>query len=408
MPTYGTNIDGEVARNLATPGSQTAGVIATAKNIPTYATAHAGVFDGAAAYNVKPSNTARLKAGLGRVAAGTGAGEIAFIGDSLMAGSTTGGGTYQVTSMWPLYMRTLNPVLPAASQSDGMIRFVVSAGTGDPRFAVTGTWLQSGPIFNYATVVNSTVTVTTTTTGTACSIWYYDTADNAQFTISVNGAVSGAGFATVTCSGPGGWRRKDLSGFTAANNVTAKFTVAGSIGWMGILAGGIYNPNTLLFHNIAGASSQASGTGQYSWTDLTGGASMPNAAFVAPHNLAVYRSDPDAVFIGLGVNDLTHGQSQATTIAAVTTLVNSYPNSDVILVITTPLNTIYITNAAWESYAGALYSLADSLGLPLFDFRNLSGNYAAAAASGYTIDGTGHFLPFANAMLGRAVAKALF
>lgn len=358
-------------------------------NLPTYAGSRSNIFNGVSCYNFTAANTKRTQASLAQVQAGANTAEWLFIGDSLIEGSSTGG-VYTTTNMWSMFLRQALAIKLGITANDGIVRNLSGPAIGniDPRWAYVGAWTNSRTFTSIAGAGNCTLT--TTNNGTNCYVWYFDAVGH--MTISVNGAVAGAGFLDLTTGGTNLWKRVQLTGFAAANNVKITW-VSGTIFLKGAC---IYNTGQLLIHNLGQGGSTAAGAGNAAWSD-TINAGTPYVVYVAPQDIPVVKAVPDTVFIGLGVNDFQAGTASATVIAAIKVLVNAYPTSDVILVATQGLSTF--SDATWTSFVTALYNLADSLNLPLFDIRNNVGSYTQANAAGYTTDGQGHFVPYANAII---------
>jgi hypothetical protein len=80
-----------------------------------------------------------------------------------------------------------------------------------------------------------------------------------------------------------------------------------------------------------------------------------------------------------------------------------FTGSDIRLIV--PWHYGTISAAVWESYAGLLYQLADTLGCRLVDFRHRLGNYTTMQATKGVLGSDGyHITKGAQAQFGRALA----
>jgi hypothetical protein len=319
-------------------------------------------------YNLKAANTRHLRAGLGKAQAGTALTRHLFIGDSESIGYM-GSGVYDQPHAWPLMYRTrLAAALGLTPAGTGMVRFAnVNAGTGwqDARWTTTGAW-QNGETFGYSTTPGATATFVSDIAGTVVEVAHYA---GGNLTATIDGGAP----ATIDTSSPGLYTVTGL-----ANTVHTVVITEGATA--GYLIGACVRQTTgFLVDNIAQSSSTASLiSGSHSWTD-------PGATSPYP-TLGPMVGTPDCVWLALGVNDLVLGESVAGTVAALTTIAGYFPNSDVIL--TGQYQPTGITLAAWKVYIAALYTLADTLDVPLLDMFDRSGGYDIAYAHGLMGDGT--------------------
>lgn len=118
--------------------------------------------------------------------------------------------------------------------------------------------------------------------------------------------------------------------------------------------------------------------------------------------------DPDCVHIALGANDITALSATDSTItAAITSIRNQYPNSDCILHLPHEVSTTLVSSARYLTYQAALYALADTLDIPLYDWRDRVGSYASGLANGSYGDNQAHITPATEADLGSQLAWIL-
>ena len=219
-----------------------------------------------AAHNWTPDNTRRLRAGLGRAASG-GRCSIVTIGDSIFAGCTNGQSTpaeYARLQAIPISMRDALAAKGVPTAGTGLIRGVENTEI-DYRWTYGGTWTNQHA---YGTgAVGATATLTPDRSGSGVGVWYYG--NGGRFTVAVNGATSGAGFADITAPSDGVWRKAVLlpSGIVAGTAALVITVVSGTL----ITTGSeVFTPNAgLTVHNIAQGGSKAVGTGTSSWSDLS-------------------------------------------------------------------------------------------------------------------------------------------
>lgn len=427
-------------------------------------------------YNWKPTNTQRIRAGLGRAARGLTSHHI-IVSDSSGAGTVNGVSSpfvFDRAHAWPLQMRDELSRHGIPTGGSGIYRLI--DGTSIPSYWTnTGTWSGSNAYVSSSTN-GSTLTLTPDISGTACDVWYYDST-GVVFTVSVGGAVSGPGFTTVTAGTSNTWKKVTLLGVTiTANTTTIKITKTSAS--LSIFSGvNVFTPNGgLIVHNASQGGSKAASTGTVSWSDATqlglvyrdiggkrrtitdgvtasGTATLTSAtaAFTqmdvgkplsmgppAGNDLFPYGTyisavasatsvtmsnnatatataqtinidnDPDCIHISLGGNDKPVSSTPIATITnALTTIRNFWPNSDCILYVEEQQNPSLITNANWEAYAAALYSLADTLDVPLIDIRHRIGNYTTASGNGLYGDNQAHLTPAAYSDWGRNAGMIL-
>jgi lysophospholipase L1-like esterase len=110
------------------------------------------------------------------------------------------------------------------------------------------------------------------------------------------------------------------------------------------------------------------------------------------------------VHCALGINDAVAGDEVSTTIAAITTIRQACSASDFFLYLEP--QPAAVDAAVWSTFGDALYQLADTLDVPLFDLQDRLGGYAVEAANGLTGDAVAHLNRAGYAEWGRAVGLA--
>jgi lysophospholipase L1-like esterase len=460
-------------------------------------------------YNYKSENTRHADQGLTNASRGTGTTGPAdssqagytrelVIGDSVTAGCTGGAAsniTYSRTEAWPYAMRDTMSLWGIPSNGTGIYRCQDGSITNTQFWSTTGTWTGGSNVtFISSTTVGATATCTVDRPGTIVDVFYAD-GFSGTFTISVNGASSGAGFATVTAAGVSrtGKKRLNLTGgaFRPYPGSTIKIAVTTAGTGVGIIGVSVWTPNGgLVIDNVAQGGSKAGGVAdRTSWTettnvgapwnvfggnykggisgqrltsttittttgsasitlgsgildadahtgvpidfvpDVTKGIAFPPGTYIATvnssttatlSNLALTTNsanqtayidrDPSAVHICLGGNDLQNGRTGAQIAGDLTTLVGriraQWPQTDVILHLENELAPANASAAAELDMQQNMYALADTLNVPLYDWRDRAGNYATAMSNGIYADAVAHMTPAMYTNLGCCLAFA--
>lgn len=338
-------------------------------------------------YNVKASNTRKLKAGLGRATANAGISHHVFIGDSETS-YDVGTGADQL-NMWPrVYRATLNSLgIPV-----GGTGAVVAADAGvkpmDPRWTYTGTWSNANQ-YRASSVSGSTATFTSDSAGTIVDLTTYGS--SASFTLTIDGGAP----KTVTPTGGLIAYHYTVTGLSNTVHTVVVTTTSSSPTYL--LACNVSGTSGVVIHNLARFGSLASGSGAGSWTDSSSGVNTnPARVGCLPAGIT-----PDVVWLALGVNDKGASATNTTIAAALTTLRNQFPDSDVILVGQYQPSSQPTTT--WNAFIASLYTLADTLDVPLLDLYDRSGGFAIANSNGLMGDGT-HPSSSAQGDWGRAAA----
>ena len=384
---------------LPSPANAATTALTTAPGMPLYAQSVAvNAFDSTSSvYNWKASNTRRHRSGLALAQSGGATSEIC-IGDSLTAGClNVYTGAFDRAHAWPMIYRDTLASLGIRSNGTGIVR-ILDYNYADPRVTWTGPWTNNT---TDACVSSSgaTATFTTDKAGTAVGVLYARAANSGGFTISVNGATSGAGFRSVA-GGGSGWARAELTGLSLAPG--SRITVTTTSASMVRLAGfEVYTPNGgLSVHNIAQSGSGAVLPAKKGWstvTDLNQNLAMWSGTFGS-----LFLQTPSTVHLALGGNDLLNGSTDAAITAGLTTIRKAFPNSDCFLYLEPRPNSA--TDARWSTWCSAMYALADALDVPLFDIEDRLGGYAIESTLGMNGDTFGHLSRAGYADWGRSVA----
>lgn len=393
----GVDLNGSKATNVAAGTASTDApnfgqvTVKANRDLPSYVPSTvAGQFlQKLSLYNAKAANTRRLRAALGAAgvtgtANSAGLCRIAVLGDSKSDqynGSNTGNGGYDITfTKWPWLLRKrLAAALGTPLGGTGFVK-CYHAGVYDPRWSFTGTWTSdtTGP-YSYTLNVGDTATFSTLVSGesgTVVEILYNDYS-TATWTVSVDGATSGAGYAST------------VNGNT---NIVKKLTLTGLPDTPHTVT--ITNSNAYTF--LYGACVRKTAGVVVDNFALNGGWAAMYASGSAVGGLArFYLPDPDLIIIPIGINDLGdhaggQNKSVATAIADLTALLALYSTSNKLLVLedrTTNAISQSNWNTKWDAWAAALYQLADTLDVPLLDLTDRYGATTDTIHQSLMVDG---------------------
>lgn len=315
-------------------------------------------------YNWKASNTRKLRSSLALARAGVDTSNQLFIGDS-ETDNYTGTANDQL-HMWPLRYRDALAGMGVPRGGDGFVRAGGRSGAVDPRWIFTGTWTNTIVAYATGNANGSTATFTMSNPATSIDVWYGDT--SGTLSVSIDGAVGGAGFSAITPGGTSAWVKVSYTGLS--NTVhTVKVTQTSTTA---ILLKGVnsFNSSGLLVHNMGENGLKAS-----DWVILT-----PFTTAEITAEVVLPPASIDVVFCALGVNDAIAARTPAAIVADLTTLRNRWSACDFVLVAQYQPSTVAL--ATWQAYVTALYTLADTLDVPLIDLLDRSGGYTVAAANG--------------------------
>jgi hypothetical protein len=352
--------------------------------------------DKTSGYNFKASNTRRWRLGLAQAANGKASSE-AWIGDSITGGCVNLSG----------YVFDRLNAIPRQYESAMASNGIPIAGTGivpaydgthiDARWSWTGGW-TGGISCATCSSAGSTATFTSNLPGTVVTVYIYDYTSG-NVTVSVNGATSGSNFMTISFTSTSKWKAVSLNnvtGLVAGSTIAITTTTAGLVILSGIE---VRKPTGLSVHNLALSGSAAGTTGRDCWSDT--GSNYNPLNIWGTYQTQIYQKIPSVVHMSLLFFDSSTTPAAYT--AAVTTIRNKFPNSDFIIHATPQPGSR--TTAVWYPYLTALYNLADTLDVPLFDVQNLLGGYTAEAALGITGDPNVHLTTDAYSYWGRALAR---
>lgn len=368
---------------------------------PAYAVNPKNLYDtGLCRYNWKPTNTYRHRAGLARAIAGQLCEEV-FVGDSATDGAVNlTGPVFDRAHAWPVIYRNALSVRGIPVNGSGMIRSSNNLTTfRDSRCTPAGSWITAANSM-VASAINATLTFANDQAGTSVCVPYLGVASGGTFTVAVDGAVSGVGFATVDTSLTVGVQQIVLPGLTnALHSVVVKCTVLG----VGVVIYGEY-PFTpgggWIGHNVAQDGGTAAGAGNQCWSDVS---SLNNCGPVwSAANQ--YQSVPTTVHCALGGNDENAANTPDQMAAGITVIRGLYPNSDFVLHLEVQAGeNSPATHAAWCTRA---YALADTLDVPLIDWQDFFGSWANLVALGLNGDAIAHPNRAGYAMIGNLAGAA--
>jgi len=308
--------------------------------------------------------------------------QIATIGDSTMAGVTTGAGTTQAVNSWPAKLATL---LQAAGINSGQNnRYGVASGTFsfltgfDSRVSATGGWSQGATLAvgGNAFACSATGALSFTPQGnvTKFIIRWRDGAAGRNFNYQVDGgattAVNSSGTTQIVSTGP-------ISAGTSGSHTLTINWVLGAVTILGIDA---YDDTsgrieaTIENWGISGANS----ANLIDNTDTIAGRFAEYTTFAPKLSLIE----------GGVINDWQQSVSVATFQANLTTLVQKLLTVGDVIVCTPPFDPSALGLAAnQQAYVDAMYAVATANNCGVFDIRKKWGSYANAVSNGWQAAG---------------------
>ena len=365
-------------------------------------------------YNLKASNLRVFRAAAAKAQARLSSLEVIYVGDSFGAGATSLT-TWDRPKSPPMAMRDEIARRGIPVSGTGFVRAADSGATSiDSRWVYTGTgWNAGGKWFVFTGTQNDFVTWTSDRTGDNVKLTYMDYDDGCVFTVSVDGADSGPGFTTVTCSGPSGQKSVMLNtSVDAGSTVVITRTSATAATYLSILGIQVYDSGQpgVIVHNLSQSGSLASGTGLNSWSDSTSNANALGHLLDDLTMITASGDEPALVIIGLGGNDKQTSQgpySDSAVLASLATVRSRFSSSDVMMVAENQLNSTYTPYATWDEFVKALYEWCDTNDYPLYDLRDRLGGYQAIVDNGQSTDDIGHLLAEVSEMVGRSWGTSL-
>lgn len=336
-------------------------------------------------YNVKSSNTIKLRNAMKRTDRNA---RIAFLGPSTTRGQITGGGTGQGPNSWLYKLAAeLNAIginagadnLFADGGSWGTSNTVANVAAGDSRITFSGGATLSGAV---STLGGLTFVFPTAVAGLA----FTPVGQVTKFDIYSRDAGAGRNFTWAIDAGG----TTQING--AATNTLRKDTVsAGALG-----------AHTL---NLAWVAGQVALVGFEGYNDTAGRTQLSlmnfgisgaqSSAFINNTDAAVSpfrvleQLLPDVVFIDdIFINDWRNSINLQVAIANVNTLVDKCIAVGAEPYLITPLfdNIGTGLTANQQAYSDALYDIADSKDIALWDYRSSVVSFAAANALGHYSD----------------------
>ncbi len=363
------------------------------------------LFSGAAPASIigmTSANTSKYRAASARTDRGA---NIVVLGTSIARGQSTGAGTAQATSAWPMQ-------LPARMRANGAqanaSNFFGNANgwslgtsaanflSGESRVGLTGTAAPTS--FNtvggngFVIPAGSTITFAPQDNATKADIWWRDNSAGKSFSWSVDGGTA----TTVASTGATTPQKTTISLGAAGLHSITLAQVAGSPQIIGVHAyddTGTKREANVLNWGLPGATS----TQMLGDTETTAGRQAMLAA-VAP-DLTILE--------GWGVNDWRQSvpiDTLKSNLGAAIALAKQ--TGDVL--VTTPIwdNGTSGATAQQDSYAAAVVDVANTAGVPLLDIRAAWKSYADGSAAGWYSD-TVHPTASGYAAIANAVEYAL-
>lgn len=352
---------------------------------PSYAVGKRGSFDPAlSAYNLKPSNTRKLRRGLAQVAAKTGVVDWTCIGDSKTGGLNAGGNV-----AWPLDLR--RTLAGAGYSTSGGVNYAASpaleAGWNDTRWTFTGTLSRINNACVQLQSAGATATFRSDVAGDTVDIWYFGT--SAPFTYSIDGSTA----VTVTPNGVYDLFKTTVGGLSKTFHTVVIGTPAPQVYLIGI---DVYlAAYGLKVHNFAQAGQSSTFI-----DDNTDRVANGTVVRVTAPNTSV-------TFIALGTNDLFQGRTPTQMHDALAiTIAGEKARStapDVVLLVETSASS---PDTSWEPYVERLYALADEYDVPLLDLYALTGPNNTLVAAGVLGSDAIHETALGHQLIASHLARA--
>lgn len=375
---------------------------------------------GGGIYNLKTSNTRKLRAGLARVRAGIAGTDdcvIACIGDSKTAGAQAQGaggggyaGNYPLT--WPVQLAKLLAAsgMPADWNSwfcDHNVNAVSSLAAYDVRWVLGAGWLTGGAYWSCGPgycLTNRTTTnvaaLTPTVAFDGIELYYITGGGFGTFKIDVDGGSALGTYNTWTSEGV---TKVTITGLANTTH-TINFTPTS-------LGNGIFIYGLRILNSTAPKvdviNLGSAGTTSTVWVS----SSRPWEG-VGPLSNGVLA--PACTFIDLQINDallLTGASTYQTQMQTIITAAKV--SGDVVLINTYPGNTgaggIYVNadGAGFTPYQDAIRTLAAANDVPLIDLKERWTSYAASQPLGYYGDTTVHGSALGYADVARVAGNLL-
>lgn len=335
---------------------------------PAYAGSRTRRFDPErSVYNLKASNTRRLRAKLAAAKAGTGLCHIACAGDSLTAGY----GATPGVSGYPSVLRSLLATLGYPTTGTGLVP-LYNAITHDPQWTYGGGWTGATLTQPFQSTYSSgqTATFTSTAAGTVVEIVSFGV------TTAFNYTIDGGSAQTFTPNGASAVQLLTVTGLANTTHTVA-ITSTSAAGTFLISAGvrgtsGVYVSN----YGLSGSKT----------TDWT----VSSNAWLNPESSFLGARSNDAVLLELGINDAGNAVALSTYQTGLTQLVTDAQatGADVLLAVSNPSDTGTITQATWSSYTSRIYDVADARDVPVLDLTDRYGTYTQTNTNGLMADVT--------------------
>lgn len=348
-------------------------------------------------YGLANSCTHRFRAGCGRVAANAGNLHILAFGDSSLIGYN--GTSYVSANALP---RQLGIALAAAlggTYAGGIWPAVTAGGTsaGDLWSLSGGADVTTNKNFQTAAATGGG-TYTSPHVGTAGQLFYFDGSGSFSWT------VDGVGQGTVTMGGTNTIKSTTpTTGLTSATHTVGWAWVSGTVKIAAAWVKPTGSTGLVFVHNLAqgGAFANRTPAGN-NWSDTsTSGLQFSATGIVTASGITV-----DFLLVSVGNNDVFQGSANSSTITGIQTLLGLYTaTADSLFTHAWMVPSTNATNFA--ALGGLKYSLADQLGVPLWDWNNVVGGQATAQTDGMLGADNTHPIDGTSILAGKTLAAAL-
>lgn len=373
---------------------------ATSALTPTYAGPRRNHFDPRTSwYNLKPSNTVKLRALLAKTDAQRV--RIQFWGHSGIAGGgTTALGRDDIPAQLKRYLKSAGVNINGSGFV--MTNNNLGAAPGpDSRYTFSAGWTQSSATPQTASFAY------TTATGTHSAVFQSDEPGTIVELVTANTTAAISIYIDdvfqETYTGPGGTAAYVTRTYSSLSNRRHKVEIRSTAALATFVGVRVRNSTGLEISNLA-----MGGADSGDWV---------NAAYNGIRVFAMGTAGPpDIVIMSLGANDLVQSGIGAlsTMIANLQTILTDLQTAGVPVIFCTeskpnPGGSIPISDADWNTWMDAYYDLADQYDIPMLDQTNLiGGSYQAASDAGLVYTDNFHLNTYGYDLISRGLFEGPF
>ncbi|RQY50973.1 hypothetical protein DF109_32485 [Burkholderia stagnalis] len=342
---------------------------------------------------VTPTMLSKWKAAKARVRSGVGTGRVLCVGDSITAGYGSQA-TGKNALCYPRQLASMLSAVGITAVSNAFIGYgpngAVNTGTTpnlDLRISL-GSWTEftsvtgvGGYFFSATSSSNGTLSFTPTVNCDTFVIYWAGSSGNGSFSANISG---GTPTTVSTNTGSGVLSKTTITGTLGANVLNLSWSSGGAVYIAGVEGYDSTKPSVSIIN--AGWSGSATSD----WNNTSGGATY--SPLYGPGVIA-----PDLIVVCLGINDWDLGTLSAfqTNLTAIVTQYKTY--ADVLLMSPVPTNPgqsvpggTTPSTATQAGFVSALWSIANSAGVPVVDIFNRWQSFSAQNANSMYYDTVTH------------------